>query len=103
LTVWRVVATGAPPRVSVDSSPVGPRTGSIACSPRALVARWIVKLSAPPLNESPANDESLRPSSQSSSWRAVITGTPRAMAAATIALAPGWSPTSVCMLAVKAP
>jgi hypothetical protein len=45
----------------------------------------------------------LRPSSHVSIWAAETTGTPRAMAASTIAWAPVCGAESVCMFAVNAP
>ena len=55
------------------------------------------------LNPRPAKADTLRPSSQFSICLAETTGTPRALAAATIASAPGCCGESVCMFAVKTP
>ena len=56
-----------------------------------------------PFQVSCSNVEPLRPSSQVSICCAVTTGTPRALAEATIAVAPGELTASVCMFALNAP
>ncbi len=56
-----------------------------------------------PFQESPLNEEPLRPSSHVEHLRAETTGTPRAWAAAMIASEPDEVALSVCMLAVKTP
>ena len=60
------------------------------------VRTWLFHDGAP-------NEEALRPSSQSSIWRALTDGTLRACADATIASAPLLIALSVCMFAVNTP
>ena len=83
--------------------PPGPLVGSIAVSPVAPTPTPTVKDSVPPLHARLPNDEPLRPSIQVSSWRAAITGTPRAWAEARTCVSSKVVAASVCRLAVKAP
>ena len=77
--------------------------GSIARSPVAPAPIAVRKLNVVPFQLSCSNVEPLRPSSQVSICCAVTTGTPRALAEATIAVAPGELTASVCMFALNAP
>ncbi len=83
--------------------PPGPVVGSIAVSPVAPTPMPTVKDRVLPLQEIPLNDEPLRPSVQVSSWRAAMTGTPRAWAEASTWVSSKVEALSVCRLAVKAP
>ena len=75
----------------------------MASRPFAPAPTAMPKVSTPPLQERPWNDEPLRPSSQVSICFAETTGTPRACAELTMAAA--WSSVapSVWMLATNAP
>ena len=83
--------------------PPGPVVGSIAVSPVAPTPMPTVKDRVLPLQEIPLNDEPLRPSVHVSSWRAAMTGTPRAWAEASTWVSSKVEALSVCRLAVKAP
>jgi hypothetical protein len=105
-----VHVTGLPARVRLVRGPVvaleGRSTWAWGVVLPTPAPRATVKESVLPLQESEPNEEPLRPSSQSSIWVAVTTGTPRAWAAATMAAEPAAAtllPTSVCMLAVTTP
>ncbi len=108
--VWVVQVTGFPPRVRAVIGPVVALAGRSTCASGValptLAPRATEKDSVLPLQASAPNDDPLRPSSQSSIWAAVITGTARAWAAATMAAEPAAAmplPASVCMLTVMTP
>src|SRR4029434_8046226 len=104
--VWVVNGTDAPFNV-IPVIGFGPALdGTSACRSMAPAATAMLKDRTLPLHAIDWQLDPLRPSSQSSICRAVITGTLRAFAEFTIAsdhasLVPPF--TSVCMLAVNAP
>src|SRR3954471_20294546 len=97
LTVRVALLTGWPSRLSASSAPVPLAAGTIACRPRAPAPGARRKVIWPlGLSKATAwKDEPLRPSIQVSSWRAEMTGTPRAFAASTSVSASGLSARSV--------
>ena len=103
LTVCGVKATGPPSRVIEPSTPRAEWVGSIACRPLTPAATPTVKCKVSTLHAIEPKAAPLRPSSQSSIWRADTIGTPRACADATMASEPSEASLSVCMLAVKTP
>src|SRR5690242_19464706 len=103
LTTRRVIGTATPFRVNAVRAPAAAFAGTMPVRPLDPGACATSNRRLPAADETLANDELLRPSSQVSIWPAETTGTPRATAASTIACAPGCGEESVCMFAVNAP
>ena len=78
LTVVSVKVTGLPARlIAVSVRPPGPLVGTMPVSEVAPTPTPTENVRVSVFQASPENDDALRPSSQVSSWRAAITGTPR--------------------------
>ncbi len=89
-----------PARVRPVRTPAAVRVGTIALSPVAAGSAVTVKVSTLANHDCALNDDALRASSQVSICRAETTGTPCALAEATVAEASVEAATSVCALMV---